>query len=219
MAKRLFDFVVALAGLIALGPVMALLALAVKLDSPGPAFYKGRRIGRDGVPFGMYKLRTMAHHADRMGSAVTRGQDPRVTRVGRLLRKSKLDELPQLANVLRGEMSLVGPRPEAPCYVAYYTPQQREALRVRPGITGLAQIHFRNEEALLQGCDDLEREYVTKVMPLKLSFDLEYIRRRSFWLDLRLIWRTAACLCARGDAMQQALPAFAPEAGGIEHPA
>ena len=219
MAKRLFDFVVALAGLIALGPILALLALAVKFDSPGPAFYVGRRIGRDGVPFGMYKLRTMAEHADRMGSAVTRGQDPRVTRVGRLLRRCKLDELPQLANVLRGEMSLVGPRPEAPCYVAYYTPEQRRVLCVRPGITGLAQIRFRNEEALLQGCDDLETEYVTKVMPLKLSLDLEYIRRRSFWLDLSLIWRTAACLCARGDATQQGLPAFAPEAGGIEHPA
>ncbi len=218
MAKRLFDFVVALAGLIALGPVMALLALAVKLDSPGPAFYVGRRIGRDGVPFGMYKLRTMAQHADRMGSAVTRGQDPRVTRVGRILRKSKLDELPQLVNVLRGEMSLVGPRPEAPCYVAYYTPEQRRALRVRPGITGVAQIRFRNEEALLQGCEDLETEYVTKVMPLKLSLDLEYIRRRSFWLDLCLISQTVACLLARSNAAQQGLPVFAPEAGGVEHP-
>ncbi len=143
----------------------------------------------------MYKLRTMAHHADRMGSA-TRGQGLRVTRVGRLLRKSKLDELPQLANVLRGEMSLVGPCRRAPCYVAYYTPQQREALRVRPGITGLAQIHFRNEEALLQGCDDLEREYVTKVMPLKLSLTWSTFDAARFWLDLRLIWRTAACLCA-----------------------
>ena len=145
----------------------------------------------------MYKFRTMCLHADRMGAAVTRGGDPRVTRVGRVLRQWKLDELPQLVNVLRGEMSLVGPRPESPCYVEHYTPEQRRVLDVRPGITGATQIAYRHEETLLQNCANVEEEYITRVMPQKLAMDLQYIAERSFWLDIRLIAGTFLALVDR----------------------
>jgi lipopolysaccharide/colanic/teichoic acid biosynthesis glycosyltransferase len=156
--------------------------------------YRGARIGKDGVPFKMLKLRTMVTDADRMGSALTHGGDPRVTRVGRILRKWKLDELPQLLNVLRGEMSFVGPRPEAPDYVQHYTPEQRQVLRVRPGMTGLTQIRYRHEEALLSRCTDRETEYINRIMPEKLALDLEYIGNRSFGQDLKLILQTFLCL-------------------------
>ena len=138
-----------------------MVGLAVVLDSRGPVFYWGQRIGRGGKPFRMIKFRTMCMNADRMGSAVTAGCDPRVTRVGSVLRQWKLDEIPQFVNVLRGEMSLVGPRPESPCYVEHYTVEQRRVLDVRPGITGATQIAYRHEEKLLQNCADLETEYIT----------------------------------------------------------
>ena len=188
--KRLLDLGLSLIGLIMLGPLLGLVALAVVLDSPGPVLYRGKRIGKDGKPFKMYKFRTMVVYADRMGSALTSGGDPRVTRVGRVLRKLKIDELPQLINVLRGEMSVVGPRPESPGYVAFYTPRQKEVLTVRPGITGLTQIRFRNEEALLRRYADAETAYIETIMPYKLSLDMEYIARRSFLLDLRLMAET-----------------------------
>lgn len=194
MAKRCFDIIVALIGLVLLTPVFLIVALAIKLDSPGPVFYIGKRIGKDGVPFGIIKFRTMVDHADRIGAALTQGQDRRVTPVGRVLRKWKLDELPQLLNVLRGEMSVVGPRPEAPCYVEHYTPEQRRVLQVKPGITGLTQVRFRHEEWLLQQCRDVEEEYVREIMPCKLALDLQYIGSRSLLMDMKLIAQTFRCL-------------------------
>ena len=194
MIKRLFDLVVSGIGLILLAPVFLLVALLIKLDSSGPVFYKGDRIGKDGVPFKIFKLRTMVLHADRMGSALTCDQDPRVTQVGRFLRKWKIDELPQLINVVRGEMSLVGPRPESPGYVRHYTRTQRQVLAVKPGITGLSQVKYRHEEALLQRCKDLEAEYLSIIMPSKLELDLAYVRDQSLALDLALIGQTIACL-------------------------
>ena len=179
MVKRSIDLVVATIGLIILAPVLPIVAILIKLDSPGSVFYGGERTGKNGVPFKMYKLRTMVTHADRMGAAVTQGLDPRVTQVGRILRRYKIDELPQLINVLCGEMSLVGPRPESPCYVKHYTAEQRQVLRVKPGITGPTQLKFRHEETLLQGCTNLEEEYVQRIMPQKLALDLEYIRQGS----------------------------------------
>ena len=194
MIKRLFDLVLSGIGLILLAPVFLLVALSIKLDSSGPIFYQGDRIGKDGVPFKIFKLRTMVLHADRMGSALTCGQDPRVTRIGRFLRKWKIDELPQLINVVHGEMSLVGPRPESPGYVRHYTQMQRQVLAVKPGITGLSQVKYRHEEALLQRCRDLEAEYLSVIMPRKLELDLAYVRDQSLALDLALIGQTVACL-------------------------
>jgi lipopolysaccharide/colanic/teichoic acid biosynthesis glycosyltransferase len=190
MTKRLFDLVFALTGLIVLAPVFLIVALLIKLDSPGPTFYRGERVGKDGVPFAMYKFRTMVVDADRMGAALTCDGDPRVTRVGRFLRRWKIDESPQLINVLRGEMSLVGPRPEAACYVEHYTARQRRVLSVRPGITGLTQVRFPHEETLLRNSPDVAAEYVETIMPQKLDLDLEYVESQTLLLDTRLIVRT-----------------------------
>ena len=190
MLKRLMDLVVASVGLILLAPVLLIVGILIKIDSPGPVFYRGDRIGKDGKPFKMLKFRTMVIHADRMGAALTHGGDPRVTRIGRLLRKWKIDEIPQLINVVRGEMSLVGPRPESPVYVQYYTPEQKQVLTVKPGITGQTQVRYRHEETLLGQCADPEKDYVEKIMPQKLAIDLEYIENRSMLLDLALLFET-----------------------------
>ena len=174
MAKRLFDLVVAYVGLILLTPVFLIVALLIMLDSRGPILYRGQRIGKDGAPFKMFKFRTMAANADRMGSALTRGRDPRVTRVGRILRKWKIDEFPQLLNVLRGEMSVVGPRPESPCYVEHYTPEQRRVLQVKPGLTGLWQVMGRSRLTYKQ----------------RRRLDLFYVHHRSVGLYLKILART-----------------------------
>jgi len=187
--KRAFDATVAAVGLVLTSPVVAVAAVVVKLDSPGPAIYRGPRIGRDGKPFHIYKLRTMRVDAASQGAAVTGAKDPRVTSVGRLLRRTKLDELPQLLNVLRGEMSLVGPRPEAPDFVKHYTAEQQMVLSVRPGITGLASIAYLDEEEIL-GEGDPERRYIDSVMPQKLALELEYVRSASFGGDLKILART-----------------------------
>ena len=189
MTKRLFDAVAAGAGLALLSPVLLGIALAVRTHDGGPVLYRARRVGKDGQEFRLLKFRTMTPNADGTGPAVTRQGDVRVTRLGRFLRRTKLDELPQLLNVLQGDMSLVGPRPEDPRYVALYTPEQRQVLSVRPGITSAASLEYREEEALLVG-PNWEREYREKVMPDKIAIDLAYIRGRSFWSDLRLIART-----------------------------
>lgn len=194
MVTRAFDLLISAAGLVFLSPLLLAVGLLIKLDSPGPIFYKGDRIGKGGWPFKIYKFRTMVVDADQMGAALTQGGDPRITRVGRILRKWKIDEIPQLANVLQGEMGIVGPRPEAPCYVQHYTPRQRQVLQVRPGITGLTQVAFRHEETLLAGCQDPELEYVEQIMPQKLNLDLEYIKNRSLLLDIKLIFRTFWCV-------------------------
>lgn len=190
MIKRLFDLVVAFTGLVVLAPLFVIAGFLIKFDSPGSVFYRGARVGRNGKSFKMYKFRTMVAHADREGPALTHSGDPRVTRVGRILRKWKIDEFPQLLNILQGEMSVVGPRPESPGYVEHYTPEQRQVLQVKPGMTGLTQIKFRHEETLLSHCTNLEKDYVEKIMPHKLALDLEYIANRSLFLDIKLIIQT-----------------------------
>ena len=185
--KRAFDFVVALIGTVLTSPIVLVCAIAVKLDSPGPALYHGVRVGRGGKEFRIHKLRTMRAAA---GRSVTAADDPRITRVGRALRRTKLDELPQLWNVAVGEMSLVGPRPEDPAFVARYTPEQRALLAVRPGITGPAALAFLDEEALLAGRD--ESAYVDDVMPRKLALELDYLKRATFASDLAILLKTLA---------------------------
>ena len=194
--KRAFDVAVALAGAVMTSPIVAVAAIAVRLDSPGPAFYSGPRVGRGGRVFRMHKLRTMSTGAEATGPAVTAAGDTRVTRVGRFLRRTKIDELPQLWNVVAGDMSLVGPRPEHPAYVARYAPEQRRLLSVRPGITGPATVAFIDEEGLLAGGDG-ERRYVEDVMPRKLAVELEYLDRASFASDLRVLARTALLVAVR----------------------
>jgi lipopolysaccharide/colanic/teichoic acid biosynthesis glycosyltransferase len=192
--KRLFDVAVSTVGLVITSPIVLVAAVAVKLDSPGPVFYRANRVGRGGAPFHILKLRSMQVQA--AGPAVTAGDDPRITRVGRVLRRTKLDELPQLLNVLRGEMSLVGPRPEDPRYVAHYTPEQREVLAVRPGITGPTVLAFFDEEDMLRG-GDAESIYLTQVMPRKLAVDLQYVNHASFGGDLRILGQTALAVLRR----------------------
>ena len=190
---RWVDGLCAAAGLILLSPVLAGAALAVKLSSPGPVLHRAVRVGRAGNPFAMLKFRTMVLGAV-AGPGITSAEDPRVTPVGHVLRRWKLDELPQLVNVLRGEMSLVGPRPEDPRYVARYTPEQRRVLRVRPGLTSPASLRFSREESMLTG-EDWETAYLQRILPAKLSEDLEYLEHRSARSDLtilvRSVWKVA----------------------------
>jgi lipopolysaccharide/colanic/teichoic acid biosynthesis glycosyltransferase len=189
MLKRLFDILASLFGLILLSPIFLLLALLVKTSSEGPVFYKANRVGRDGKPFKLFKFRSMVTNADKLGPAVTGASDSRVTGIGRFLRKTKLDELPQLINVLIGEMSIVGPRPEDPRYVAHYSEAQRKVLSVRPGITSPASVQYRHEESMLTG-ENWESLYIEEIMPAKLAIDLEYVEKASLWQDIKLIFQT-----------------------------
>ena len=189
MLKRGLDVAASGIGLVVLSPLLLVIALAVRLNSKGLVLYKAQRIGQHGKEFGLYKFRSMVTDADRMGPGITSAQDNRITSVGRFLRRSKLDELPQLINVLRGEMSLVGPRPEDPRYVDFYTPEQRKILQYKPGITSMASIKYRNEEQLLSG-PDWEQLYIDEVMPAKLAIDLDYARRANVFSDIWLILRT-----------------------------
>ena len=191
--KRAFDLVVSTVGLVVTSPIVFVAAIAVKLDSPGPAFYSGRRAGRDGREFRIHKLRSMRSGA---GPGITAGDDPRITNVGRFLRRSKIDELPQLLNVVKGEMSLVGPRPEDPAYVERYTPEQRRLLSVRPGITGPAALAFIDEEEQLRG-GSAEDRYIADVMPKKLAAELAYLDRATFAGDLGILVRTAGVVLRR----------------------
>jgi len=177
-------------GMVALSPLIAVIAAAIKLDSPGPVMYRATRSGRDDAPFTMYKFRTMQERRAAHGPKITTHADRRVTRVGRLLRPSRLDELPQLWNVLIGDMSLVGPRPEDPHYVELYDAEDRLVLAARPGITSLAALLYRDEERLLVG-EEWERVYVEQVMPAKLAIDRAYVERQSLWLDLKILAATA----------------------------
>ncbi|HEY5952360.1 MAG TPA: sugar transferase [Kofleriaceae bacterium] len=195
--KRALDIAVAGTVLAIGAPLLAVLAAAVKLDSKGPALFTQTRVGRGMRPFQIVKLRTMTHGGN--GSAVTAAGDPRITRVGALLRKTKLDELPQLWNVLRGEMSIVGPRPEVPKYVMYYREEWQRLFSVRPGLTDLASLVFRDEERLLELAHDRERAYTQVVMPMKLQLALEGLSRASVLDDLRVIARTALAVVRGGD--------------------
>ncbi len=198
VATRGRDLMLAGLLLVLLAPLWLVLALAIKRDSPGPVLYRALRVGRDGRGFTMLKFRTMRVGAD-AGAGITGADDARVTRVGRWLRASRLDELPQLVNVLRGEMSLVGPRPESPRYVRFYSPEQRAVLHVRPGITGPTQLRFRDEATWLTG-PDIEECYVRDLLPAKLASDLAYVRQRSFWHDLAVLLATARLLTRRAVA-------------------
>ncbi|HEX6361322.1 MAG TPA: sugar transferase [Albitalea sp.] len=198
MAKRLFDLVLAGLGLLVLAPLLIAIAAWIKLDSPGPVFFRQERVGRFGVPFRIHKFRTMTHAPARGGPQITVGADARITRAGAWLRRAKLDELPQLIDVLLGRMSLVGPRPEVPRYVAIYPAELRDkVLSVRPGITDFASIQFRDESALLARAADPEREYTEVVMPAKLRLAAEYVDRATLATDLRLIGRTLKALVSR----------------------
>ncbi len=192
--KRIMDILISAAALLALWPLFLLIALAIRLDSRGPAFYRQERVGKDGEPFRIFKFRTMVQDADRKGPEITVGGDSRITRVGAFLRKTKLDELAQLINVFSGEMSFVGPRPEVPRYVRLYTPYQRQVLLVRPGITDYASIAYRNENDLLAEADDPERCYVEKIMPDKIELNMRYLREISPATDLKLILKTIAAV-------------------------
>ena len=188
--KRLMDVVISGGALLVIWPVLLLIALAIKIDDPGPVFYRQVRVGRDGKEFRIYKFRTMVVDADKKGLQITVGRDNRITRMGALLRKTKLDELAQLINVFTGEMSFVGPRPEVPKYVNMYTPYQRQVLLVRPGITDYASIAYRNENDLLEGAEDPERMYIEKIMPDKIELNMKYLREISPAADIRLILST-----------------------------
>lgn len=194
MAKRLFDLLGATLALLLLLPLLLAAALAIKLDTRGPVFYRQQRVGRHGVPFAIHKFRTMAHGAG--GLPLTVGNDPRITRVGAFLRRTRIDELPQLIDVLQGRMSLVGPRPEVPRFVAHYPPGLRErVLAVRPGITDPASLAWIDEGRLLAGAADPEREYVELILPAKLQRSADYAEHATLWLDLRVLlatlWRLA----------------------------
>jgi lipopolysaccharide/colanic/teichoic acid biosynthesis glycosyltransferase len=190
MLKRAYDLLFAAIGLVLLSPLFLVLALAVKWSDGGPIFYRQQRIGWRGRPFHILKFRTMVVGADKLGPAITKNGDQRITAVGRWLRKTKLDELPQLVNVLRGEMSFVGPRPEVPRYVERYTPGQRRVLELKPGITDLATLEFRNEEDLLRQAEDMEAFYVSHCVPRKIELNLRYAERANVWEDTKIIWRT-----------------------------
>lgn len=193
MNKRIFDFTASLAGLLLLAPLFALVAIWIKLDSPGPVFFRQQRVGKDGVLFDIIKFRTM--HDDAHEALLTIGHDRRITEVGKFLRRHKLDEFPQLFNVVAGSMSLVGPRPEVPRYVDCYPPEVRSVvLSVLPGITDWASIYYKEENSLLGRAANPEQAYLETILPAKLKYNLRYVHERSFWNDVRIIFTTLAAL-------------------------
>lgn len=193
MNKRIFDVVASLAGLVLLAPLFLLVAVWIKLDSPGPVFFRQQRVGKDGVYFNIIKFRTMDDDAHE--PLLTVGHDRRITRAGRFLRRHKLDEFPQLLNVVAGHMSLVGPRPEVPRYVDCYPADVRSVvLSVAPGITDWASIYYKEENSLLSRAADPEKAYLDTILPAKLKYNLRYVHERSFWNDVRIIFTTLATL-------------------------
>lgn len=191
IVKRIFDFFFAMLGLFLLLPVFVVAALWVKVDSSGPIFFRQERIGKSGKPFQIFKFRTMVVNAEALGARVTVGADARITGSGVFLRKYKLDELPQLINVLKGEMSLVGPRPEVAEYVAYWPEEIRGLiLSVSPGITDFASIEFHDEASILAKSKDPQRAYIEEILPIKQNYYLRYVRERSLLLDIKLIMLT-----------------------------
>ena len=197
MLKRSWDIVAAGLGLAVLSPLFIFVAILVKLTSRGPAIFLQERIGRGGRPFRMFKFRTMVHDAPARGGPITFGDDPRITRLGRILRKTKIDEFPQLVNVLWGDMSLVGPRPEVRRYVEMFRADYDEILRVRPGITDLASVKFRDESRLLGEAVNPEEEYTRRILPEKIRLAKAYVRQSSLRLDLSIVLQT--CLRLAGD--------------------
>jgi lipopolysaccharide/colanic/teichoic acid biosynthesis glycosyltransferase len=188
--KRTFDLVISSLGLVVLSPLFLLIAFAILLESPGPVFFRQERVGKGGIPFRIFKFRSMTLNGLEEGPQITVAGDRRVTRVGRFLRRAKLDELPQLINVWKGEMSLVGPRPEVPAYVALYNERQRKVLFVQPGITDPASVRYAHEESLLAASGDPLLLYVNDIMPRKLELNLDYIENMSLAKDLKIIFHT-----------------------------
>jgi len=194
MAKRVFDILFSLIVLILLSPFLFVVAALIKIGSPGPVFYRGERVGLYGRRFRIYKFRSMVVDADRRGGSSTAEDDPRITKIGRFLRKYKLDELPQFINVLLGNMSVVGPRPQVAWAVDLYTPEERRLLEVRPGITDYASIRFRNEGEILRGYPDPDKAYLELIAPEKTRLALEYVRDHSLAVDLKIIAMTFVSL-------------------------
>jgi lipopolysaccharide/colanic/teichoic acid biosynthesis glycosyltransferase len=197
IAKRTMDIAFSAAGLSACWPLIAALGVAVKLDSKGSAFYRSKRVGREGREFYLLKLRTMSESDGEAGVQVTAGNDRRITRLGKVLRSTKLDELPQLINVLKGDVSLVGPRPEAPLYVDKFRNQYEKILTVRPGLTDRATLAFIHEEDILSGCTDPEKTYVEEILPQKIELYLEYVDKQNLKEDVAILAATAIRLLNR----------------------
>ncbi len=187
--KRIFDLLSALIVIIVFSPLLILLSVWIAFDSKGGVFYKQERVGKNGKLFNLLKFRSMRPNADRAGQ-LTVGDDNRVTKVGRFIRKYKLDELPQLFNIVKGEMSIVGPRPEVPKYVDMYSEEQKKVLLALPGLTDFASIEYLDEQKILGAADNPEKIYIEEVMPAKLELNLKYIKERNFWLDIGLIFKT-----------------------------
>jgi lipopolysaccharide/colanic/teichoic acid biosynthesis glycosyltransferase len=190
MGKRIFDLCFSLVGLIILSPLLVLIGILIRLDSRGPVFFRQTRVGRFGVPFKIVKFRTMINGAEKVGPLISKGDDPRITKLGNFLRRYKLDEIPQLLNVVSGEMSLVGPRPEVPKYVEAFRLEYEEILKVRPGITDFASLEFKNENDLLKGGVDPEDKYLKEILPEKIIHYRNYIREQSIGVDLKILLRT-----------------------------
>lgn len=188
--KRLFDIFFVLVGLTIFSPIFLFIAILIKKEDGGPVFYRGVRVGRFGKPFKMYKFRTMVVNADKIGGPSTANDDPRLLKIGKFLRKYKLDELPQLINVLKGDMSFVGPRPEVQHYVNMFTDDEKSILSVRPGITDWASLWNSDEGSILAGSNDPEKTYMEKIRPEKIRLQLKYVNEHSFWTDLKIITLT-----------------------------
>ncbi len=190
IVKRIFDLICSTLGLIILSPVLIIIAIRIKMGSDGPVFFKQIRVGENNKEFEILKFRTMIVNAEKLGRQITVGNDNRITKIGAFLRKYKLDELPQLINVFKGEMSLVGPRPEVPRYVKLYNEEQRKVLAVKPGITDLASIRYRDENDLLGEVDNPDEFYINTIMPDKLALNLEYINKNNVFFDVYIIFKT-----------------------------
>lgn len=194
VAKRIFDIAASVLLLVILFPVFVLLAVAIKLDSPGPVFFRQVRVTQYGRHFRIFKFRTMVQNADKIGAQVTIGSDPRITRVGKFIRKCRLDEICQLLNVLTGDMTFVGTRPEVPKYVAAYTPEMQATLLLPAGITSEASILAMDDELLLAQAEDVDAAYISQVLPEKMRYNLDTVKHFSFWSDIRIMWRTVVAV-------------------------
>lgn len=190
VVKRIFDLICSTLGLIVLSPVLIVIAIKIKLGSDGPVFFKQIRVGENNKEFEILKFRTMIVDAEKLGRQITVGNDSRITKIGGFLRKYKLDELPQLINVFKGDMSLVGPRPEVPRYVKLYNEEQKKVLEVKPGITDLASIRYRDENELLGKAENPDEFYINTIMPDKLALNLEYIDKNNVFIDIYIILKT-----------------------------
>jgi lipopolysaccharide/colanic/teichoic acid biosynthesis glycosyltransferase len=204
--KRSFDVIVALTALVLLSPVLLVLALVIKITSPGPVFYRGVRIGKNGVPFRIFKFRTMVINAEKLGGSATAEDDPRITPIGRFIRRNKLDEFPQFLNVLVGDMSLVGARPEVKKYVDMYTDEEKQILELRPGITDWASIWNSNEAAVLEGSNDPEKAYEELIRPTKLALQLFYARNHSLLVDVKILAHTFCKLLFKDWTPRELMP-------------